>query len=56
MIELRAKTILLLIGLLLLCALLVIYYAAIEGEKSTVDIKTSTPDEKSEGVNPGVNQ
>jgi hypothetical protein len=55
-VDLRAKAILLLIGLLLLCALLVIYFAAIEGEKNTVDIRTSTPDEKSEGVNQGVKQ
>lgn len=52
----RAKAILFLIGLLLLCVLLVIYFAAIEGENNTVDLKTSTPDEKSEGVNRGVNQ
>jgi len=41
-VDMRAEKILLLIGLLSLCALLVLYFVAIEGEKNTVPLTTST--------------
>jgi len=42
----RAGKVFLLIGLLVLCALLVIFFMAIEGEKNTVPLTTSTTDKK----------
>ena len=52
----RAKNIFLLLGLLVLCALLVVYFMAIEGEQNTAPLKTSTTDEKNEGVSQGGNK
>ncbi len=47
MVDMRAEKVFLLIGLLVLCVLLlVVYFAAIEGEKNTVPLTTSTTDKK----------
>ena len=42
----RAGKVFLLIGLLVLCALLVVFFMAIEGEKDEVPLTTSTTDKK----------
>jgi len=47
----RVEKVFLLIGLLLLCVLLVVYFMAVEGEQSTTPLKTPAADQKNEGVN-----
>jgi hypothetical protein len=48
----RVEKVFLLIGLLLICVLLVVYFMAVEGEQNEVPL----PDQKIEGPNQGVNK